>query len=195
MRFRLPTFRLVLAAAFTGIVACSPAPAPPGKKPEAASAAAAAPAAPAVDAKRAKIDVATIEIKHDLGSKPVITVYIKNTGTTAASDVAWRANFAVAPPEVMDSSVIEHDKEVPKTPLPAGQTLSFVHDFPSWDPRLDEKLQKHEIAFVAIGEILYKDADGKDHVTNYKWVSGGRFGRKDVEPLKWAPAADGNSGD
>jgi hypothetical protein len=120
------------------------------------------------------------EVIHEPGRPAKVILHIKNSGQTPAYDLTWRARFSFASIELEDQVAVDPDAFAAKQILAQGGFLAYVYDFPEtdWKPTFDGLLREEKAAIYGIGQIRYKDIDGKERYTDYLIKSGGRFGTK-----------------
>jgi hypothetical protein len=144
-------------------------------------------------AQRAYVYVSNADIS-DLtsGEAPTVSVTIKNTGNTPAYDLTWRAIFVARDFPVSQEIALDRKKVAPKINLAPGDVLSYKWTFTEWEKEWGKKIIEGNAAIFAVGEILYKDAFGNSHSTQYRLIHGGD---SMVCPGKFGPAAEGNEAD
>lgn len=145
---------------------------------------------PKVDeGKRAYVYFVDGDVVHADGSSPTMTVVIQNTGQSPAHELTWRAKFEVR--GASDGGLVQIEPEVKGAPqtLAPGARLSYQFTFPEWPPQVDDFIANEKSAIFSVGEIRYKDIYGIDRYTDYRLISGGRFGIKTgISPGKFGMA-------
>jgi hypothetical protein len=120
------------------------------------------------------------EVVHEPGRPAKVILHIKNSGQTPAYDLTWRARFSVASIELEDQIAVDQGSYAAKQISAQGGFLAYVYTFPEdgWEPRFDGLIREEKAAIYGVGQIRYKDIDGKERYTDYLLKSGGRFGTK-----------------
>jgi hypothetical protein len=146
-----------------------------------------------VDQLRAYVHVHDGDVIHTPDSPPTVSVVVKNTGKTPALDFTWRAVFVLADVNGGDQIAPDPNAIPTKGVLAPDGIASYRYTFPSWDKKFDEMLRTGTALFFAVGEMCYKDKFGNDRFTNYRLISGGRFGTSSgISPGKWGAAPGDN---
>ena len=135
------------------------------------------------------VSVVDGDVVHIIGKAPTVSLDLKNTGQTEARGVTWQARFAVASP---NADVPLDAINVPATPVLApGGILSYKYTFETWNPQWDELLKAETLAVIAVGKINYQDIYGNQWSSEYRFISGGAFGRKSgITPGKFGIPLD-----
>lgn len=152
------------------------------------------PAAPANHAGRAYVLVSDARVNHVEGKAPTMIIVVMNSGQTPAYEVTWRATFMLG--EANAQAVLDYKQEPAKNILGPNATLTYEYTFPQWNVEFDEALKAEKVRLIAVGEIRYKDVSKKDHFTDYRLISGGRFAvSTGIIPGRFSFAPTGNNAD
>lgn len=144
-------------------------------------------------AQRAYVTVSDADVSDlTVEGAPTVAVVIKNTGTTPAYDLTWRATFAAREFPNTQEIFLDRTKEAPMIVLAPGGVLSYKWTFDQWGKEWNKKISEGNAAIFAVGEISYKDAFGNGHFTKYRLIHGGD---SMVSPSKFGPDKKGNEAD
>ena len=131
----------------------------------------------------------------EVGTQPIVCFEWKNYGQTPAFDVKMAGNVCLTKWPIDPSSFPPLDREQGSSQIlgPGGTTLKFeISEKPLIlsDAGL-QRLQAGELAFVAFGEVTYRDTFNRKHCTRYRYFTGGPPG---VRGTMMSAHDEGNTG-
>jgi hypothetical protein len=104
-----------------------------------------------ITAQRAYVLVSDATIS-DLAAEtpPTVSVTIKNTGTTPAYDLTWRAIFAVREFPPTEEILLDQTKKASPMTLAPGQFLSYQWTFTQWEISWNKSISDGKAAVFAM---------------------------------------------
>ena len=128
-----------------------------------------------------------------IGTQPIVAMAWRNFGPTPTSDVEMAGNVCLTPWPIDSATFPALDREQGSRQLLGPNTTTMKYEIAEipliLSPDNMAGLQNGTLAFVAFGEVIYRDVFGRRQWTKYRYFTGGPPG---VRGTSMSAHDDGN---